>query len=61
MAQHMEIVIKVAYDDTAPAPDESELEDNINRCVQRDALLNDVNEECVVEEWSVTVEDVTIN
>jgi len=59
MAQHFEIIIKVAYDDAAPVPDESELQDNVHRCIERSNLLSDVNEESIVEEWHVDVEDVT--
>lgn len=60
MAKHYRVTIKVAYDTAHPIPDDmaEHLRDNVDHCVQRCELLNDVNRESVVEEWSVEAETV---
>lgn len=60
MARHFNVIIHVAYDDAATVPDPAEIQDNVHRCIERNNLLSDVNEECVVEEFSVEVEDATV-
>jgi hypothetical protein len=53
-----EVTIKVDYDE-ASMPDgmREQLRRNVERCVQRDELLNDPNLEAIVDEWSVEVKE----
>lgn len=54
---HFTITINVAYDSsTIPSDMKDQLLDNVERCLQRNDLLNDSNLEAVIEDFSVKVE-----
>lgn len=53
MAKHIEIKIRVAYDEAHPLPTEVELKRNVQAAVGIGLLTA---EDSVVEEWSVEVE-----
>jgi hypothetical protein len=56
MAVHYEIKIKVAYDNAHEVPSADELRANVDWAVG-DGLLNDMDSEAVVEEFSVEVNE----
>jgi len=59
MAQHFSIVINVSYDETSITDDmdlECELYENVQRCIEREQLLNDFNLKAIVEDYDYHVE-----
>lgn len=57
--KHYKIIIDVAYDE-ASIPDDmqTQLHDNVVRCVECGELLNDVRLEGIIDAYSVKVEDL---
>ena len=59
--RHFQIVIKVKYDefDECPSADfREDLKENIKRCIEEYALLEDPAGMSIVEAWSAEVEDL---